>query len=220
PRARLAPLHRRRRRVWTAMNGIRRSAHARTLLGALVLACAGLLLAGTPAAGAGPCPGSGSRPCPYAGVKIIGQRAEGVLRFPEAVALGPQGDVYVADQLSYVIQRFSAGGAFETEWGSYGGGHGQFGPIGGLAVDGAGNVYVVDSSHDRIQKFDANGNFLLSWGHRGSEVGQFHFGSSQNPTQPPGGGIAVGGEHVYVADSGNNRIERFTLDGREPLAWG
>ena len=202
------------------MNRIRPAAHARALLSALVLACAGLLLAGAPAAGAGPCLGSGAQPCPYTAARIIGQRAEGVLRFPEAVALGPQGDVYVADQLSYVVQRFSPGGTFETEWGSYGGGHGQFGPIGGLAVDGAGNVYVVDSSHDRIQKFDANGNFLRSWGHRGSEAGQFHFGSSQNPTQPPGGGIAVGGQYVYVADSGNNRIQRFTFDGREPMAWG
>ena len=86
--------------------------------------------------------------CPYAGLRVIGQRAEGVLRFPEAVALGPDGDVYVADQLSYVVQKFSPYGQFETEWGSYGGGHGQFGPIGGLAVDGAGEVYVVDSSRD------------------------------------------------------------------------
>ena len=194
--------------------------HARSLLLAALLACAAPAVLGSETARADGCPGSGSQPCPYTAVTIVGQRAEGVLRFPEAVALGPQGNVYVADQLSYVVQRFSPAGVFETEWGSYGGGHGQFGPIGGLAVDGAGNVYVVDSSHDRIQKFDANGNFLLSWGHRGSEVGQFHFGSSQNPTQPPGGGIAVGGEHVYVADSGNNRIERFTLDGREPLAWG
>ena len=83
----------------------------------------------------------------------------------------PQGDVYVADQLSYVVQKFTAAGAFETEWGSYGGGHGQFGPIGGLATDAAGNVYVVDSSHNRIEKFDANGNFITAWGHSGSELG-------------------------------------------------
>ena len=54
----------------------------------------------------------------------------------EATPAGPdQGNVYVADQLSYVVQRFSAAGTFETEWGSYGGGPGQFGPIGGLAAD-------------------------------------------------------------------------------------
>jgi len=167
------------------------------------------------------CLGSGSAPaCPYTAAAIVGQRAESVLRFPEAVALDTAGNVYVADQLSYVVQRFSSSGAFLGEWGSYGGGHGQFGPIGGLATDAAGNVYVVDSSHNRIEKFDSNGNFLTSWGHSGSGLGQFHFGSSQNYTQPPGGGIAVSGEHVYVADSGNNRIERFDLTGGEPTQWG
>ena len=107
-----------------------------------------------------------------------------------------------------------------SEWGSYGGGHGQFGPIGGLATDAAGNVYVVDSSHNRIEKFDSSGEFLTSWGHQGSELGDFDFGSSQNYTQPPGGGIAVAGEYVYVADSGNNRIERFNALGRRTDAVG
>jgi tripartite motif-containing protein 71 len=172
------------------------------------------------AAPAESCPGSGAGPCPYAAVQVIGQRAEGVLRFPEAVAVDTQGNVYVADQLSYVVQKFTAAGVFEAEWGSYGAGPGQFGPIGGLATDAAGDVYVVDSSHDRIEKFDPGGEFLTAWGKRGSALGDFAFGSSQNPSQPPGGGIAVSGQHVYVADSGNDRIERFNLEGGEPLAWG
>ncbi len=175
---------------------------------------------GPAAASVEACPGSGAGPCPYASAQIIGQRAESVLRFPEAVALDTQGSVYVADQLGYVVQKFTAAGQFETEWGSYGGGHGQFGPIGGLATDGAGNVYVVDSSHNRIEKFSSDGEFITAWGHTGSELGQFRFFSSKNPTQPPGGGIAVAGEYVYVADSGNNRIERFNLQGGEPLEWG
>jgi tripartite motif-containing protein 71 len=172
------------------------------------------------------CPGSGAGPCPYAGVQIIGQRAEGLLRFPEAVAVSGasgvdgQGEVYVADQLGYVVQRFSTDGTFETQWGSYGGGPGQFGPIGGLATDAAGDVYVVDSSHNRIEKFGPDGEYIEGWGHRGSELGEFDFGSSQNPSQPPGGGIAVAGDHVYVADSGNDRIERFNLEGGEAMAWG
>jgi tripartite motif-containing protein 71 len=178
------------------------------------------------AAGAGnargeACPGSGHAPyCPYVSVQSLGQRGESVLRFPEAIAVDTAGNVYVADQLSYVVQKFTAAGAFETQWGSFGGGHGQFGPIGGLATDAAGDVYVVDSSHNRIQKFDPNGAFLASWGGRGSGLGRFNFGSSQNFTQPPGGGIAVAGSHVYVSDTGNHRIERFDLGGGEPLQWG
>ncbi|MCW3069671.1 MAG: repeat containing protein [Solirubrobacterales bacterium] len=189
---------------------------------ALTLGClwAGIGAAGAASAAADVCAGSDGRPCPYASAVVIGQRAEGMLRFPEAVAVDTQGNVYVADQLSYVVQKFTAGGTFVTEWGSYGGGHGQFGPIGGLATDAAGNVYVVDSSHNRIEKFDGNGAFIIAWGHRGTALGQFKFGSSQDFTKPPGGGIAVAGGRVYVADSGNDRIERFNLDGGEAMEWG
>ncbi|HEY4426910.1 MAG TPA: 6-bladed beta-propeller [Solirubrobacteraceae bacterium] len=188
---------------------------------ALTVVLSGILAwIGAAAAPADVCAGSDGRPCPYASASVIGQRAEGMLRFPEAVAVDSEGDVYVADQLSYVVQKFTAGGAFVTEWGSYGGGHGQFGPIGGLATDAAGYVYVVDSSHNRIEKFDGSGTFITAWGHRGGGLGQFKFGSSQDFTKPPGGGIAVAGNHVYVADSGNDRIERFNLEGGEPIQWG
>lgn len=118
------------------------------------------------------------------------------------------------------MQKFSAAGEYLGQWGSFGGGHGQFGPIGGLATDAAGNVYVVDSEHNRIEKFSPSGAFITAWGHSGSELGEFDFGSSQDPTKPPGGGIAVAGGYVYVADSGNDRIERFNLEGGEPLEWG
>jgi tripartite motif-containing protein 71 len=200
---------------------VRRPLAALTRAAALTagIACVSGSASAVPALADG-CPGSGAGPCPYTAAQIIGRRAEGVLRFPEAVALDGQGNVYVADQLTYVVQKFTAAGAFVAEWGSYGGGHGQFGPIGGLATDPGGNVYVVDSSHNRIEKFDTNGNFIRSWGHRGSELGEFTFGSSQNYTQPPGGGIAVAGPYVYVADSGNNRIERFNLEGGEAMEWG
>jgi DNA-binding beta-propeller fold protein YncE len=200
---------------------IRRSlaAPARSAFLALALACSWSAL-DTPGAVGEACPGSGQRACPYTAVQIIGRRAEGVLRFPEAVAVDGQGSVYVADQLSYVVQKFSAAGVFETEWGSFGGAHGQFGPIGGLATDAAGDVYVVDSEHNRIQKFDPNGSFLRSWGGHGADLGRFNFGSSRDYTHPPGGGIAVAGGFVYVADSGNNRIERFNLEGGEAMEWG
>ena len=180
------------------------------------LACAGAARAQAEA-----CAGVGQpRLAPTTRSQIIGPRAEGVLRFPEAVALDGAGNVYVADQLGYVVQKFTTSGQLETEWGSYGGGPGQFGPIGGLATDAAGNVYVVDSSHNRIEKFDPNGNFITAWGHSGTELGEFRFYSSQNPSQPPGGGIAVAGNYVYVADSGNNRIERFNLARRRTDAMG
>jgi tripartite motif-containing protein 71 len=169
---------------------------------------------------AGPASGCpGADPCPYRSVAIIGTRAEGVLRFPEALALAPEGDVYVADQYSYVVQRFTAHGRFLGQWGSHGTGPGQFGAVSSLAVSSAGEVYLVDAEHDRVEEFNPEGRFVRAWGSPGSGLGQFDFGPGGLGV-PPGGAIAVAGSYVFVSDTGNDRVERFTLQGTEPLAWG
>jgi tripartite motif-containing protein 71 len=165
------------------------------------------------------CPGALGA-CPYTGVSVIGRRGEGVLRCPEALAFAPGGDLYVADQFSHVVQRFSPAGRFLGQWGSYGSGRGQFGAVDGLAVDGSGDVYVLDSTHDRVERFTAGGRLLGEWGRPGRALGEFDFGPGFGPDKPPGGGLAVGGGFVYVSDSAANRIVRFRLDGSDPVLWG
>ncbi len=75
--------------------------------------------------------------------------------------------------------------------------------------DKAGNIYVADGANKtvgnaRIAKFDKDGHFIKSWGSRGSEVGQF---SAIR-------GIVMDAQgNVYVADSGNSRIQVFDSEG-------
>jgi hypothetical protein len=75
--------------------------------------------------------------------------------------------------------------------------------------DKSGNIYVADGAsktvgNARIAKFDKDGHFIKSWGSRGSEPGQF---SAIR-------GIVIDTQgNVYVADSGNNRIQVFDGDG-------
>jgi tripartite motif-containing protein 71 len=164
------------------------------------------------------CPGARGA-CPYTRVAIISRRGEGVLRCPEALAFAPGGDLYVADQFSHLVQRFSPAGRFLGQWGTYGAGPGQLGAVDGLAVAGNGDVYVLDSTHNRIERFTAGGRLLGEWGGPGGALGRFDFGPGFGPDKPPGGGIAVGGGYVYVSDSAANRIVRFDLDGSYPLLW-
>lgn len=105
--------------------------------------------------------------------------------------------------------------------GAGGGGRGAAGPPGtgipgdsfvrtaDVAWDRAGNIYVADGvsvqgGNARVAKFDKDGHFIKSWGSRGSEPGQF------NSLH----GIALDAQgNVYVADSGNKRIQVFDGDG-------
>ncbi|MEA2360032.1 MAG: tripartite motif-containing protein 71 [Solirubrobacteraceae bacterium] len=170
------------------------------------------VLAAAPAARAD-CPGATpDTSCPYFGTGQIGQRGEGVLRFPQSVAVGPDGSVYVGDQASHVVQVFDPTGAFVREVGSPGTKPGQLTSVGGVAVAGDGTLLVADGT-SRIDRFDAAGALLNSFGRNGTGVGEFRFGTGGGNSAGAGGGLAVSGDVVYVADTGNNRIQRFTIDG-------
>jgi tripartite motif-containing protein 71 len=180
-------------------------------LRALVAAVGLALVAALPAAARADCPGGGAT-CPYVTSSAVGQRAEGVLRFPQALAIGPDGSIYVADQGSHVVQVFGPDGAFRREVGLAGSKPGQLSAVGAIAVAGDGSLLVADGSN-RIDRFDGGGQLIDSWGRTGSDVGQFRFGAGAGNSAAAGGGLAVSGNFVYVADTGNDRVQRFTLDG-------
>ncbi len=81
----------------------------------LVIVILAALIALPATATAAPCPGAD--PCPYSASSVIGNRTGGVLRFPQASAVGPDGSVYVADQYSHAIQVFGPDGKFVREIG-------------------------------------------------------------------------------------------------------
>src|SRR5439155_167049 len=83
-----------------------------------------------------------------------------------------------------------------------------------VTVASSGDVYVLErysNSVNRVQRFDALGNYVTSWGAYGTGNGQF--------VHPKG--IAVDSlGNVYVADTGNGRIQRFSSAGVAEVEWG
>jgi sugar lactone lactonase YvrE len=175
------------------------------------LAVSAFLLVAAPTAARADCPGA-TPSCPYTGAGQIGQRAEGVMRFPQAVAIGPDGAVYVADQASHVVQVFGPDGVFRREVGIAGTRPGQLGAVGAVAVAGDNTLFVADGSN-HIYRYDANGTLIDNWGGTGSGIGQFRFGAGGGNSAAAGGGLAVSGSTLFVADTGNDRVQRFALDG-------
>ena len=117
--------------------------------------------------------------------------------------------LYAVDRDGNRVQAFDKNGTFLFAWGKLGKGDGQFHVPYGIDVDIEGNVWVVDRANDRVQKFDAEGNFILKFGNIDGEPSD-EPGKFDNPRH-----VAVDKDlkYVYVADSKNNRIQRFDING-------
>ena len=139
----------------------------------------------------------GSRPCQFSS--------------PHAVALDPQGNMYVADTLNNRLQKLSPAGDSVAQWGTTGQKAGDFRSPRGLTIDASGQVLVADTLNHRIQRLSAEGQPLAHWGEQGAKPGQF-----RSPS-----GVAVDSKgSIYVADTGNHRIQKFSTDGELLAMWG
>jgi sugar lactone lactonase YvrE len=84
---------------------------------------------------------------------------------PMDVAVGPNGDVFVAEgdhsgTSVARISKFSADGVFVRSWGRPGSGPGELRIPHGLAFDARGRLFVADRGNHRVQIFDQDGNHL------------------------------------------------------------
>jgi uncharacterized protein (TIGR03663 family) len=154
-------------------------------------------------------------------LRSIGGQGLGAGQFtsPRAVAIGADGTWYVADSGNQRIQVLDADGVTVRMWGSAGSGPGQFQEPWGIAVNQKlGRVYVSDTWNHRVQVFDLEGNYLKEWG---------HFADTKGVAEVEPGGFwgprdialdAAG--NVYVADTGNKRIQKFDANGEFIAQWG
>lgn len=141
--------------------------------------------------------------------------AKGEFREPCGIAVGPKGDIYVADTFHTLdpagglpwgrIQRFSAGYRFQAVLPKPGEGPTDFFGPRAVAVDPEGRVWVSDTGHHRLVIYAADGGFLRSLGGRGK--GDLEF---EEPF-----GIAFDAQgNAYVADRLNFRVQVIGKDFR------
>ena len=82
----------------------------------------------------------------------------------------------------------------------------------GVAVNQRGEIIVVESNKHCISIFSPTGEKLRSFGSNGSGQGQF--------SGPLGVAVDDDDSILIVADGGNNRIQKFTSDGKFVVAVG
>jgi predicted membrane-bound mannosyltransferase/DNA-binding beta-propeller fold protein YncE len=87
----------------------------------------------------------------------------------------------------------------------------------GVAVAPDGSLYVADSRNHRIQHLSVDGTVLQTWG----TFADVSKGAAPGGTFNEPWDVAVAPDgSVFVADTWNNRIQKFTADGKLIKMWG
>jgi DNA-binding beta-propeller fold protein YncE len=90
-----------------------------------------------------------------------------------------------------------------------GSGDGEFDAPRGVALDDRDRIWVCDTGNNRVQVLSIDGVLSFEFGRRGAGDGQF---------EGPRGIAVVGnrsdGYRIYVADTLNDRVQKFTLPAR------
>jgi len=124
------------------------------------------------------------------GTKGVAGDGPDVFNGPCDVAIGNNGDIFVADgHVNARIVKFSKTGTFIKAWGKKGSAAGELNVPHSLAIDSRGRVLVTDRGNHRVQIFDQDGKFLDQW---------TGFGSL------PDGIVITPDDTMYVADVGEN----------------
>ena len=137
--------------------------------------------------------------------------------FLQGLAMNGNGDLYGVNPGEKSVYGFKFDGESIGKW-KYNSSTAEGSFPTGIAIDVSGNIYVADYEDYCIKKFSPDGQLILRWGKEGTGDGEFSF---EKYNGPDGIGIETDGEgYIYVADLGNHRIQKFTLDGAFVLKWG
>jgi sugar lactone lactonase YvrE len=153
-----------------------------------------------------------------------GPAVEAELDTPTAVAVGPAGDLFIADSGNHRVRRVAVDGTITTVAGNGTEGFsGDGGPAtdaeldfpAGVAVSGAGELYIADTNNHRVRKVTADGIIATVVGSgpagylQGALAGDGGPATAARLARPFGLALGPAGD-LYIADGFNNRVRRVT----------
>jgi sugar lactone lactonase YvrE len=145
----------------------------------------------------------------------------------DGVAVDAAGALYIADDGSDVVEEVTPSGRLAVVAGTGSQGAATPGPAtnsdlndpSGVAVDGAGNLYIADSGNDVVEKVTPAGTLSVVAG-TGSQGAPTPGPATSSDLNDPSGVAVDGAGNLYIADSGNEVVEKVTPAGMLSVVVG
>lgn len=129
----------------------------------------------------------------------------GQMKDPNGLTTDADGNIYVADTWNHRIQKFKSDGSLITDWSSQ---TKLFAPQ-RIRIAPDNSIYVLDTGGQRVVHLSPDGRLIASIGKHGSDEGEFN-----EPTD-----IVIGDNQLFIADTGNLRVQIFDMHGKFIDAW-
>jgi DNA-binding beta-propeller fold protein YncE len=169
---------------------------------------------------------------PFAGTGTAGPPTAGPalsseLHNPDQVAVGSNGDVYIADQSNYEVEQVTPSGALSIIAGTGTRNPPTPGPAtsshltnpAGLAVDSAGNVYISDENSGEVVMVTPSGMLSIIAGTGTQGTPTPGPATSSELGSPEGLALDAGGD-LYIADNVNREVLEVTPSGTLSIVAG
>jgi sugar lactone lactonase YvrE len=159
-----------------------------------------------------------------------GPAHDATLLFPQDVAIGPDGSLYITDRVNDAIRRVAPSGVISTIAGGNGTGYtgdggpaidAQLGQPQGIAVDDDGRIYFTERFNHTVRRVDESGTITTVAGGNGAGYSGDD-GAATDATFDDLHDIEVDASGaLLVADTGNHAIRRIVVGGEvDTLAGG
>jgi DNA-binding beta-propeller fold protein YncE len=146
-----------------------------------------------------------------ASIWVKGSEGSGPGQFQGPSGIDVLGDrIYIADKGNYRVQVWDLNGNYVESIGQPGDQDGEFLSLNRVSAGSNGTIYVSEDN-GRIQKIPDFGR-VYRWGGAGTGNGQFKNAS--------GIVVDIASGYVYVVDSGNSRVQKFSQFGDFVGTWG
>ena len=145
---------------------------------------------------------------------------DGKLKEPHGIVLSKSGDIIVADTGNSRVQVFDKNYKFKKALTNK-----NFKKPTGVTTDSKGNIYISDCLGDKIYKYSKNYNFLKSWGGsleltKSILDNEKELATSHGKFFCPYSLTTDEDDNIYTTDMYNNRIQKFTSNGKFLLTFG